>query len=134
MTHFIRTAVAALAALSLPAAALANDLAVPVGAQPAYQGDAVPYDATAGPLIVKSYGMPAPLAEQPGMQPFPGAVWVSGYWFDKALSQKWEWVPGYWAAPAPKAVVVRRAVVRPVVRPAFVYRPNVRVVWRPGRR
>ena len=100
---------------------------------------AVPYDGAgyaAEPMVVKSYGVPAPVAEQPGAAPFPGAVWVPGYWYDYPLTRKWEWVPGYWTegpmvAAAPPAPVVQ-TVVRPAVvfRPApVVYRPSVRVVW-----
>lgn len=40
---------------------------------------------------------PAPLVEEPGEPPFPGAIWVDGKWV--WANGRWEWREGYWIDP-----------------------------------
>lgn len=42
---------------------------------------------------------PAPLYEYPGFAPYPGYIWISGYW--QWLGARYEWRPGRWEAPRP---------------------------------
>ena len=41
--------------------------------------------------------MPAPQAEQPGVAPVAGAVWLHGYW--RWEQTRYSWVAGYWERP-----------------------------------
>ena len=54
---------------------------------------------SAAPQVVAPYGPPPVVAETYGVAPFPGALWISGYW-------GWEgsrhvWTPGRWEHPRP---------------------------------
>jgi hypothetical protein len=42
---------------------------------------------------------PAPLEEAAGAAPYPGYVWLGGYW--NWVGDRHEWVPGRWSAPRP---------------------------------
>lgn len=42
---------------------------------------------------------PPPYAEVQPVMPYPGAVWVEGYWGWR--SGRHHWVPGYWDRPRP---------------------------------
>lgn len=57
-------------------------------AQPAY----VRYE----PVLVAP---PPPRVEVIGVAPYPGYVWIGGYWTWHAPSRSHHWVPGRWEAP-----------------------------------
>jgi WXXGXW repeat (2 copies) len=63
--------------------------------QPAY--------ATARPVTV-AVPPPAPVDEVPPPEPYPGAVWMAGYWDWRADQNRHVWVAGHWATP-PRAGV-----------------------------
>jgi WXXGXW repeat (2 copies) len=64
----------------------------PYPAGPAYP------QAGAGDVIVSS-APPAPYAEIVPVMPYPGAIWISGYW---GWNQgRHHWVPGRYARPVP---------------------------------
>ena len=42
---------------------------------------------------------PPPRAEVVGVMPFPGAIWISGYWGWRGGNHYWE--PGRWERPRP---------------------------------
>jgi hypothetical protein len=69
----IRTTVA-LAAAALSAAALSACVVAP--AQPYPYG----YSAAAGSVVVADVAPPAPYYEPVPVAPYPGAVWITGYW------------------------------------------------------
>ncbi len=54
-----------------------------------------PYYA-AGPVLVAP---PPPRAEVVGVAPYPGAIWISGYW--NWTGHRHDWVGGHWEAPRP---------------------------------
>ena len=77
-------------ACGLLAAALGAALAgcVVAPAQPVY--------ADGGPVMVAP---PPPQGEIVGVAPYPGAVWIGGYW--GWGGGRHTWVPGRWTAPRP---------------------------------
>jgi hypothetical protein len=44
---------------------------------------------------------PPPRVEVIGVAPYPGYVWIGGYWTWHAPSHSHHWVPGRWEAPRP---------------------------------
>lgn len=42
---------------------------------------------------------PAPRVEYYGPPPYPGEIWIAGYW--RWGGRRYRWVPGYWTAPRP---------------------------------
>jgi hypothetical protein len=74
---------------ALAAALLAGCVAVPVGyyQQQPYQGDVVPVPP------------PAPQYEAIGVAPYPGWLWISGYWGWNV--NRHVWIGGHWEAPRP---------------------------------
>lgn len=44
---------------------------------------------------------PPPRVEVIGVAPYPGYVWIGGYWTWHAHSHRHHWVPGRWEAPRP---------------------------------
>jgi hypothetical protein len=43
---------------------------------------------------------PPPLVEEvPPQEPYPGAVWMAGYWDWRASENRHVWVAGHWATP-----------------------------------
>jgi hypothetical protein len=44
-----------------------------------------------------SYGPPTAQAEAIGVAPYPGYIWLGGYW--NWVSGAYSWVPGRWSAP-----------------------------------
>jgi len=40
---------------------------------------------------------PAPIVETVGVAPYPGYVWLGGYW--NWVGDRHVWVPGHWEAP-----------------------------------
>jgi WXXGXW repeat (2 copies) len=75
------------AVVGLAGAALAGCIAVPVGTyqQQPYQGEVVPVPP------------PAPQYETIGVAPYPGWIWISGYWGWKL--NRHVWIGGRWDAP-----------------------------------
>ena len=51
------------------------------------------------PAVIVDTPPPPPYAEALSVMPFPGAVWVGGYWGWR--SGRHHWVPGYWDRPHP---------------------------------
>lgn len=47
--------------------------------------------------VVAPYGPPAPVVEAYGVAPFPGAIWISGYY--SWNSGRHVWTPGRWEHP-----------------------------------
>ena len=77
------------ARLSLVAATLCAGLAgCVVAPAPGYYG---------GQAVIEA--PPQPRAEVIGYAPFPGAIWINGYWGWRGGSHAW--VPGYWERPRP---------------------------------
>lgn len=79
----------ALTPVLLAAALLAGCVVVP--ARPAYYASA--------PVVVVDTPPPPPRVEVIPVMPYPGAVWVHGYWGWRG--GRHEWVPGYYEAPRP---------------------------------
>ena len=52
-----------------------------------------------GPTVVVDAPPPAPYAEVVPVVPYPGAVWISGYW--GWSGGRHQWVPGYYERPRP---------------------------------
>lgn len=52
-----------------------------------------PYDVGATVRV----GPPAPIVETVGVAPYPGYVWLGGYW--NWTGERHVWVPGRWEAP-----------------------------------
>ncbi|MFG6488572.1 hypothetical protein ACG04R_17930 [Roseateles sp. BYS78W] len=75
--------------LALAASALLSACIV-VPAHPAY---------ATGPVVVVDTPPPAPYAEVVPAMPYPGAVWISGYWGWSGGHH--HWVPGYYERPRP---------------------------------
>ena len=51
-----------------------------------------------GELVIQE---PPPLrAEIVGVAPFPGAIWITGYW--GWTNTRHHWVPGHWVEPRPR--------------------------------
>jgi len=50
-----------------------------------------------GPVVVEA--PPPPRVEIIGVAPFPGALWINGYWGWRGNGHVW--VPGYWERPRP---------------------------------
>ena len=84
-THPIRIA---LGAASF--AALAGCVAYPAGPYYGYQD---PY----GPAVVAPMGPPPVVVENYGVAPWPGALWIGGYW--SWSSGRHVWTPGRWEHP-----------------------------------
>ncbi len=42
---------------------------------------------------------PAPRVEYYGPPPYPGDIWIAGYW--RWGGRRYRWVPGYWSEPRP---------------------------------
>lgn len=42
---------------------------------------------------------PAPIVERYGVAPYPGYVWLGGYW--NWVGERHVWAPDHWAAPRP---------------------------------
>ena len=78
--------VALIAGLGLSACVVA-----PPGRRVAYPVDEVVVESTVPP--------PAPYTEVIPAAPYPGAVWIGGYW--GWSSGRHAWVPGRWAQPRP---------------------------------
>ena len=53
----------------------------------------------AEPAVVVDMPPPAPYAEVVPVMPYPGAVWVGGYWGWRG--GRHQWVPGYYERPRP---------------------------------
>jgi hypothetical protein len=82
-----------LAALMLPAVAalgLGGCVVAPVPSQYGYGAPAY------GVVNVQP---PAPQYEAVGVAPYPGAVWITGYW--GWANGRYAWNRGYWHAPRP---------------------------------
>lgn len=88
MDRLLKTA--ALPALALAAAALLSGCVV----VPAHRG----YVAAPAAVIV-DVPPPAPYAEVVPVMPYPGAVWINGYW--GWSGGRHTWVPGYYDRPRP---------------------------------
>lgn len=56
------------------------------------------------PLTV-AVAPPPPVDEVPPRAPYPGAVWMAGYWDWRADAGRYVWIAGHWAAP-PRAGIV----------------------------
>ena len=65
----------------------------PVYGQPGYGGPVVEDGAT----IVVDVAPPAPYVEVVPVLPYPGALWIGGYWGWQ--SNRHAWVPGRWDRP-----------------------------------
>ncbi|MFM2448912.1 MAG: hypothetical protein RIS44_1362 [Pseudomonadota bacterium] len=50
-----------------------------------------------GPVV--GVAPPSPYSEAIPVAPYPGAVWVGGYW--GWSGHRHQWVPGYWERPRP---------------------------------
>jgi hypothetical protein len=57
------------------------------------------------PVVSVAVAPPPPATEIPPRQPYPGAVWMAGYWDWRADLGRHVWVAGHWATP-PRAGVV----------------------------
>jgi hypothetical protein len=55
--------------------------------------------------LVVSVPPPAPVDEVPPREPYPGAVWMSGYWDYRIDLGRHVWIAGHWAAPPREGVV-----------------------------
>ncbi|HEY8050695.1 MAG TPA: hypothetical protein VIE63_16100, partial [Ramlibacter sp.] len=64
----------AIASLSLAGALLA------LGGCAVYPYPGDPYYGGGGPEVVAPYGPPPLVAETYGVAPYPGALWIGGYW------------------------------------------------------
>ena len=62
---------------------------------------------TTPPAAVSTIAIPppAPVLEQPSPEPYPGAVWMAGYWDYHPDAGRHVWVAGRWTR-APRAGVV----------------------------
>lgn len=56
------------------------------------------------------YAPPPPRAEYYGVAPYPGYLWIGGYW--RWGPGRYVWTPGRWAAPRPGFRYVPRHWVR----------------------
>jgi hypothetical protein len=83
LATFLRTGI------SGAALALAGCVVAPVGPYP------YPYDQ--GPVV--TVAPPPPQVEVVGVAPYPGYVWLGGYW--GWVGGRYAWVGGRWAAPRP---------------------------------
>ena len=99
----IKLAAAALVALSLSACVVA-----PYPARRVVYSEPVPAGAAPVPTqeVVVDYAPPPPQVEVVPAIPFPGAIWIGGYW--GWGGGRHVWVPGRWDHP----------------RPGYVYRPH----------
>ena len=52
-----------------------------------------------------TFGPPAPRHEIVVAAPYPGAVWVPGYYQFNVLTARYVWVPGHWQTPPAPAQV-----------------------------
>lgn len=86
----VRRRLLMLALPSLAALALAGCVVAPV--PPQYGYGAPGYD-------VVNVPPPSPQYEAVGVAPYPGAIWISGYW--GWASGRYVWNRGYWHAPRP---------------------------------
>jgi hypothetical protein len=57
------------------------------------------------PVMTLAVPPPAAVIEQPSPEPYPGAVWMAGYWDYRPDIGKHVWVAGRWGRP-PRADVV----------------------------
>ncbi|MDP4219553.1 MAG: hypothetical protein Q8916_00385 [Bacteroidota bacterium] len=64
--------------------------------------------------ISLSIGLPPPPRHEVVVEaPFPGAVWISGYYVYNSGSARYDWVPGRWQAPpSPNHIWVAPRYVR----------------------
>lgn len=63
---------------------------------PAHRGG---YYDGGGSTVIIDTPPPPPYAEVQPVMPYPGAVWVGGYWGWQ--SNRHQWVPGYYERPRP---------------------------------
>ena len=61
--------------------------------------------ATAPRPVTVAVAPPEPAVEQPSPSPYPGAVWMAGYWDWRADMGRHVWVAGKWATPPRPGVV-----------------------------
>ena len=66
---------------------------------PAHPAHAGPYVAPAPAVVVVDAPPPPPYAEMVPVAPYPGAVWIGGYW--GWGGGRHTWVPGYYERPRP---------------------------------
>lgn len=78
------------AASALAAAALSACVVTPAPYPASYPGE---------PTVIIQQQPPAPYAEVVPAAPYPGAVWISGYW--GWARNRHEWVPGRYERPRP---------------------------------
>ena len=81
-----------LVTVALSALALSACVVAPYPRQ-AYYSDA------GGPVVVTDVAPPAPYVEVVPAIPFPGALWIGGYW--GWSGGRHNWVPGRWERPRP---------------------------------
>lgn len=90
-TGVLRRSLALMALPTLAALGLGGCVVAPVP-PPQYGYGAPAYD-------VVNVPPPAPQYEVVGVAPYPGAVWIGGYW--GWASGRYVWNRGYWHAPHP---------------------------------
>lgn len=81
-------------ALALGTAALLSACVVVPAHRGYYEGGY-----TGAPAVVVDAPPPAPYAEVIPVAPYPGAVWINGYWGWSGGHHRW--VPGYYERPRP---------------------------------
>ncbi len=73
-------------------------MAVTLGAG-CYSHEYVARPAYVARTVTVSTPPPAPVDEVPPPEPFPGAVWMAGYWDWRPELGRHVWVAGHWATP-----------------------------------
>jgi hypothetical protein len=53
----------------------------------------------AGPVVTTPVAPPPPYVEVVPVMPFPGAIWIGGYWTWTGHAHSW--IPGRWERPRP---------------------------------
>ena len=96
MSHLRLFVVSMSAAAALSACVVAPYPQRVVYGQPVPAGQPVPYDSS---TIVVDVAPPAPYVEIVPAIPFPGALWIGGYWGWNG--GRHQWVPGRWDHPRP---------------------------------
>jgi len=84
--------------LKLGAGALLSTLLSACIVVPAHQHGQV-YGGYPAEQVVVNAPPPAPYTEVIPVMPFPGALWIGGYW--GWSGGRHNWVPGYWERPRP---------------------------------
>ena len=79
-----------LIACALSTLVLSACVVAPYPAQPVYG---------TGDVVLSPVAPPAPYVEVVPVVPYPGAIWISGYW--GWSSGQHRWVPGHYARPVP---------------------------------